>query len=653
MATPTYPGVYVEEISSGVRPITTASTSTAAFIGEAEKGSLTEAVKIYNFTQFQSLYGGFIPGGPYLAHAVYQFFNNGGAQCYIIRVAGDGIKTASIGLKDRAVGNDTKLSLTIKADSPGIWGNRIEVVVKDGTRDRGNEFNLEVYYDGEDKPRETYANLSMAVGMSNFVETATSNSKLIRVTTNKEKPNAKAGTSRGASAPSSLLPDKQKLQINVDNDGYQEINLQDAVGSSPGKVANLGTAANVAAAIQYVVRLLKPLRSATTVSAFVGFTCILDAGVLLLTSGTVDLKSSVAVKPAVSSAQDATGSLKLGLLQLGALETLGSADARPVNNSTTVPRYLVGDQDPSNAGVFTGSIVLGHDGIALSEDQEFIKAFDLLDKLNDVSLIAVPGRGSKELVGAGMNYCANTRPLSDCFFIGDMAADDDTEKELRTFVEGISPKNSYGAVYAPWLLMSDPTGKSKEPIAVPPSGFVAGMYAKTDAQRGVWKAPAGTAAALAGATGLKVNFTDVEQGNVNVDPYHVNLIRQFPAAGRIIWGARTITADAEWKYIPVRRMAILLRVSIYNGIQWAVFEPNDAPLWSQLRLNIQSFMMSLYRRGAFQGSTPSQAFFVKCDGETTTQDDIDQGIVNILVGFAPLKPAEFVMVKISQKSGQS
>jgi phage tail sheath protein FI len=179
------------------------------------------------------------------------------------------------------------------------------------------------------------------------------------------------------------------------------------------------------------------------------------------------------------------------------------------------------------------------------------------------------------------------------------------------------------------------------------------MYAKTDAQRGVWKAPAGTVAALAGATGLMVNFTDVEQGNLNPDPYHVNLIRQFPAAGRIIWGARTITSDAEWRYIPVRRMAISLRVSIYNGIQWAVFEPNDEPLWSQLRLNIKSFMMTLFRRGAFQGSTPSQAFFVKCDSETTTQDDIDQGIVNVLVGFAPLKPAEFVMVKISQKAGQS
>jgi phage tail sheath protein FI len=251
-----------------------------------------------------------------------------------------------------------------------------------------------------------------------------------------------------------------------------------------------------------------------------------------------------------------------------------------------------------------------------------------------------------------MNYCEN-RPLSDCFFIGDMAQDDFTVDDARDFVSHLSPKNSYGAVYMPWLLTLDPTGVSAEPIAVPPSGYIAGMYAKTDANRGVWKAPAGTGAGLAGATGLVANLTDVEHGLLNPSPHDINVIRQFAAAGRVIWGARTQTTDPEWRYVPVRRMAIMLRVSIYNGIQWAVFEPNDEELWSQLRLNIGSFMMGLYRQGAFQGSTPSKAFFVKCDGETTTQDDIDAGIVNILVGFAPLKPAEFVIVKISQKAGQS
>lgn len=648
MTTPTYPGVYVEEVSSGVRPITAASTSTAAFIGIAEKGSLSEAVKIYNFTQFQNLYGGFLTGSSFLAHAVYQFFNNGGAQCYIVRVAGDNVRTASIDLSDRGV--PAQHSLTIAAVSPGFWGNSIEAVISDGTRDPGNEFNLKIY-EGETLLRESYENLSMVPSAPNFVETATRNSKFILVTVNKSNLNATAGTSRGADKPTlgPQFPSGQgRLRINVNNDGYQEINLETAVGSGTGKVADLNTVENVGAAIQFVVRALKPQRTSTHVDAFSKFTCTLDNGVLLLTSGTMGKASSVIVEPAATEAHDATALLKLGRKN-GGMETVGTAVA---------PRYLVGDHNVPADGVFSkpgsdnesSGVVAGIDDFE-AHDGSFINAFQRLNNIDDVSLLAVPGRGSKDLVGAGMNYCAN-RSLRDCFFIGDMAPDDDEVHELQTFVDGISPKNSYGAVYAPWLLMLDPTGASQEPIRVPPSGFVAGMYAKTDAQRGVWKAPAGTAAALAGATGLVVNFTDKEQGNLT-DSYHVNLIRQFSAAGRIIWGARTITSDAEWRYTPERRMAIFLRVSIYNGIQWATYEPNAEPLWSQLRLNIKSFMMTLFRRGAFQGRTPSQAFFVKCDNETTTQDDIDQGIVNVLVGFAPLKPAEFVMVKISKKAGQS
>ena len=167
----------------------------------------------------------------------------------------------------------------------------------------------------------------------------------------------------------------------------------------------------------------------------------------------------------------------------------------------------------------------------------------------------------------------------------------------------------------------------------------------------MWKAPAGTEASLNGVVGLAAELTDVQHGNLN--PIGVNVIRRFAGAGVVVVRRPHVTSDPEWRYVPVRRTAILLRVSIYYGIQWAVFEPNDEPLWSQLRLNIGSFMMTLFRQGAFQGATPAQAFFVKCDGETTTQADIDPGIVNVLVGFAPLKPAEFVVVKISQKAGQA
>jgi phage tail sheath protein FI len=189
---------------------------------------------------------------------------------------------------------------------------------------------------------------------------------------------------------------------------------------------------------------------------------------------------------------------------------------------------------------------------------------------------------------------------------------------------------------------------------MPPSGTIAGLYARVDGARGVWKAPAGTEAALVGAQGIEYNLTDLENGTLN--PLGVNCLRLFPVFGPVAWGARTLQgADqmtSEYKYIPVRRLALYLEESLYRGSKWIVFEPNDEPLWAQIRLNFGAFMHNLFRQGAFQGKTPREAYFVKCDKETTTQNDINLGIVNILVGFAPLKPAEFVVLKIQQMAGQ-
>lgn len=674
MVTPTYPGVYVEEVSSGVRPIQAASTSTAAFIGIAEKGPLNEPVRVFNFTEYQTQFGGFLRTS-YLSYSVYQFFNNGGSQCYIIRVAGNNTESANIVLNDR--GATAQPSLTISAKSPGLWGNQLAIEITDGSSDPANEFNLLVYrHDLEtstpqDKSSATllerFDNLSMVPGSPNFAETIVSSSKQIQVTvaSSNTNGNSSAGTSRSADVPSVPLPiaspdgPKTKFRINLNGDGYQEVNLQNAVGGGTGQVPNLDTAENVRDAIQFVVRQLTRQRASTAPEAFSSFTCTLDTeGRLLLTSGapvpsgTIGLASSVAIATAGNADEDASGLLKLGRTNLG-IETIGAAVTRPQVNpqisGTQIPAlYLVGDNAEPTSQV--ASVRIGSDGDPVMNDTPFIEALRFLDPITDVSLIAIPGRGADAVVGAGMNYCAN-RSLSDCFFIGDMRQDNDTVSEAEAFAAAVSPKNSYGAVYVPWVKMLDPTGLSPEPILVPPSGFVAGLYAKTDAQRGVWKAPAGVNVGLGGAVGLAVNFTDVQQGNLNIK--NVNCIRQFASSGIVLWGARTLYADPEWKYIPIRRMAIFLRVSIYNGIQWAVFEPNDEPLWAQLRLNIGSFMTGLFRRGAFQGSTLSQAFFVKCDSETTTQDDINLGIVNILVGFAPLRPAEFVVVKISQKAGQS
>jgi phage tail sheath protein FI len=183
---------------------------------------------------------------------------------------------------------------------------------------------------------------------------------------------------------------------------------------------------------------------------------------------------------------------------------------------------------------------------------------------------------------------------------------------------------------------------------------VAGLYARTDGDRGVWKAPAGTEASLIGVQALSYQLNDRENGSLN--PLGVNCLRSFPVYGAVSWGARTLRgADqmtSEYKYVPVRRLALFLEESLYRGTQWVVFEPNDEPLWAQIRLNLGAFMNSLFRQGAFQGKTPREAYLVKCDRETTTQDDINRGVVNILVAFAPLKPAEFVVIRIQQLAGQ-
>ena len=222
-----------------------------------------------------------------------------------------------------------------------------------------------------------------------------------------------------------------------------------------------------------------------------------------------------------------------------------------------------------------------------------------------------------------------------------------------TGVAGVGTRSKNAALFFPRLRQPNPLRDNQVEDFVP-CGAVAGVFARTDATRGVWKAPAGLEATLVGVPQLSVPLTDQENGQLN--PLGVNCLRTMPAAGRLIWGARTLQGDdrlaSEWKYVPVRRLALYIEESLYRGTQWVVFEPNDEPLWGQIRLNIGAFMQSLFRQGAFQGKTPQEAYFVKCDSETTTQNDINLGIVNIVVGFAPLKPAEFVIIRIQQMAGQ-
>ncbi len=288
---------------------------------------------------------------------------------------------------------------------------------------------------------------------------------------------------------------------------------------------------------------------------------------------------------------------------------------------------------------------------------DFTKVFEAnsdLDKVSIFNLMAIPGVSDVSILSAALAFCEHKQ----AFFIMDPPAQtpaDLTTTGIDSYINNTAPKSANGALYFPYVKTSDAlTGQPKN---LPPSGYVAGIFARTDTNRGVWKAPAGLETTLLDTTGVvdSGRMTDPMQGALNLDG--VNCLRTFPGVGTVVYGARTLVSSnvayQQWKYVPVRRMALFIEQTLLRNLGWVVFEPNDTPLWVAIRTSIENFMLSLFQQGALQGTTPSQAFQVKCDASTTTSDDQVNGIVNIIVAFAPLKPAEFVVVKIAQMAGQA
>jgi uncharacterized protein len=327
-----------------------------------------------------------------------------------------------------------------------------------------------------------------------------------------------------------------------------------------------------------------------------------------------------------------------------------------------VRRYTLG---PAGTSLFqAGAGVLGFDG-TVPQFADFVgnqllrTGFFSLDPVDLFNLMVIPGDSEiteavyVTLIGPASDYCESRRAMLLIDAPDSWAKNHllNTNAGVLSIFRGLVDVQANAAVFYPKVYYTDIT--TGLPKKIGPSGMIAGIMARTDATRGVWKAPAGLDANLRGAVDLDVILSDRENGILN--PLAVNCIRRF-AAGNVLWGSRTVAGfdggpDSDWEYIPVRRTALFLEESLYRGTQWIVFEPNDDPLYASIRKNLNAFMMGLFRQGAFQGSTPAQAFFVKCDGETTTQADRNLGIVNIEVGFAPLKPAEFVVIKIQQIAG--
>jgi uncharacterized protein len=277
----------------------------------------------------------------------------------------------------------------------------------------------------------------------------------------------------------------------------------------------------------------------------------------------------------------------------------------------------------------------------------------LLDAAPIFNLLAVPGEADPGLIAQLQAYCAGRK----AFLIADSAAD----STLATLQNGPDSRMTganaiNSAFYFPWLNALDALDAQQNLTRpFPPSGFVAGVYAATDAARGVWQAPAGITAPVTGALDPVVKLTDAE--NAVLNPHAVNCIRIFPKFGNVVWGARTLAgsdrAASDWTYVPVRRLALYIEASVTNGTKWATFEPNDARLWSELNRSIGAFMQALFTQGAFKGRSPAESYFVQCNAQNNPRSGVDQGIVNITIGFAPVRPAEFVIIQIQQIAGQT
>ncbi|MHA7599832.1 phage tail sheath subtilisin-like domain-containing protein [Alicycliphilus sp. T452] len=625
-STLSYPGVYVEEISSGVRTITGVATSVTAFVGYTRMGVPDKAVPITSFSDFERAYGGLDRDSP-VSYAVRQFFANGGGQAIVVRVA-TGYASAAWTLQD----STPAAVLDVAAATPGAWGNGLRITVdRAGARNPDAQFNLvvsQLQADGVTlRPVETHRNLDMNSASPRYVESVVNNASAL--VTAKRKGSLVFNRAGYAVSTAVTFPlTATDLVIAGVANGATAFKLTLA-GPAPGNMADLVSAVNTAIGTAGLTAALQASESGADGGA--------GTGCLKLASLASGESSSVVISGGAFGGL--SGSIQLGLAN-GGREFTGSAQHRPADASDLVPPTKGVDGARAGATEIVGTPG-SKTGMYALMDADLFNILSIPETFDMTDLQAAA------VIPAAVDLCEKRR----AFYIVD-APSGKNLSNIAAWANGVTQSRN-AAVYFPAVSLVDPLDELR-PRAMAPSGSLAGVYARTDANRGVWKAPAGTDATLNGVLDLASPLNDLENGQIN--PKGVNALRNFPAYGRVVWGARTLKgSDAqadEYKYIPVRRLALFLEESLYRGTQWVVFEPNDEPLWAQVRLNIGAFLQGLFRQGAFQGRSPREAYFVKCDSETTTQNDINLGVLNVIVGFAPLKPAEFVVIQIQQMAGQ-
>lgn len=586
----TYPGVYIEELPSGVRTITGVATSITAFIGRALQGPTDEPITINNYGDFERIFGGLWVKSR-LGYAVRDFFLNGGNQAIIVRLfRADTDNTTNEYIPLTVAG------LTLEALYPGSWGVNLRA---------GLDLDIS-------------ADAATALGLTK--------DKLFNLTLRDARPNGRS----------------ERFNNLTLEDHTRRI---DRVLAAESKLARWKVSAGAVSAT--LPKAISDAQAAATTLATE------KAKLAALASSD---PGYAAQKTAVATAQANLNTALLALLDEVSQKEQALSEAKRTNppgstavqNAQTALKTALDKLKPSDGVDLTKD---DFTGVGKENAKQGLYALRKADLFN---LLCIPpyltdGNVDQALVAEAAAYCERRRAM----LLVDPPTTWTDKDAAKSGLVAIGTNSKNAALFFPRLRQPNPL-RDNQPEDFVPSGAVAGIFSRTDTNRGVWKAPAGLEANLVGVPELSVQLTDAENGELN--PLGINCLRALSVGGRVVWGSRTLQGDdrlaSEWKYIPVRRTTLFIEESLFRGTQWAVFEPNDEPLWAQLRLNIGAFMNNLFRQGAFQGRSAGEAYFVKCDHETTTQNDINQGVVNVVVGFAPLKPAEFVVIKFQQIAGQ-
>ena len=551
------PGVYIEEYDNSPRSIEGVGTSTAGFVGLAEKGPTAGAPSLVtNFKSFIKQFGGFLSEFThgeyrYLANSVEQFFTNGGTRCYIARVIPQDAKKAAA----------TMGILTATAANEGVWGNRIQISLSTVTR--------------------------------------------------------------------------KKIQLVAETQLPITYTAKSVEGLCEGDIVVIDGEYNVISSIyDKDITFVKPFEHEVVDKA------LFPERVLYL----VETDVSVRYNDELEGYQGLSFNIKspnyIGIKM--SQSNLITIEAAPMDSASNPVEQILGEGVKEGsfvlAGGSNGSVSKVSAGTFIGEDggpgrRTGINAFI---ENQVVSMLAVPGITIPEVV---VSLTAHCEKLGNRFAIIDMPENMSGTDELISYRNMID--STYAAMYHPWIQVFD-RAVNKAGF-IPPSGAVAGVYARTDVNRGVHKAPANETVMC---TGLKVNYTSGEQDILN--PEGINLIRQLPGQGIKIWGARTAGTNSAFKYVNVRRLFIYVEESIKADTSWVVFEPNDATLWSRVRVTISSFLENLWRNGMLAGSTPAEGYFVEIGPTTMSDDDIKNGRLICNIGIAAVRPAEFVIFRVTQ-----